>query len=128
MLDNARAKATSLLRYLIARTRSKGRNRPPPCSRARAVGVGGGHLPACLSRFPPHTVTLFPSRPPSHSSVEHVRCNRFFQISELTKTSSSGLNNEKMLREATRIILRFARLRATVNRRGSSRNLLGANR
>ncbi len=35
--------------------------------------------------------------------------------------SSSGLNSEKTLRDATRIIFRLARLTATVNRRGSSK-------
>jgi hypothetical protein len=44
----------------------------------------------------------------------------------LANVSSSVLNSEKMLREATRIILRFARLSATVKRRGSSRNSLEA--
>src|SRR5262249_23352078 len=72
--------------------------------------------------LPPHTVTRFPPRFPSHSSVEHVRRSRFFHSSELANVSSSVLNSEKMLREATRIIFRFARLRATVSRRGSSRN------
>src|SRR5262245_52758324 len=72
--------------------------------------------------FPPHTATFFPPRSPSHNSVEHVRSSRFFQSSELANVSSSVLNSEKMLREATIIIFRFARLSATVKRRGSSRN------
>src|SRR5262245_59599002 len=72
--------------------------------------------------LPPHTATFFPLLSPSHSSVEHVRSRRFFQSSELANVSSSGLKSEKMLREATRIIFRFARLRATVSRRGSSKN------
>jgi hypothetical protein len=57
-----------------------------------------------------------------------VRSSRFFQRSELANVSSSGLKSEKMLREATRIIFRFARLRATVRRRGSSRNSQEASR
>ena len=67
-----------------------------------------------------------PPRCPSHSSVEHDRSSRFFQRSELKNVSSSGLNSEKMLREATRIIFRFARLSATVSRRGSSKNYVSS--
>jgi hypothetical protein len=49
--------------------------------------------------------------------VEHVRNSRFFQRREFANVSSSGLNNEKMLREATRIIFFLARLTATVRRK-----------
>src|SRR5262245_13227632 len=89
------------------------------------------HAPNCtflapqhykLSPAPPHTATRLPAHPPSHNRVEHVRSSRCFQSSELMNVSSSVLNSEKMLREATRIIFRFARLSATVRRRGSSRN------
>lgn len=55
-----------------------------------------------------------PSRWPSHNLVVQVRTSRFFHSSELENVSSSGLNSEKMLREATSTIFRFARLRATV--------------
>src|SRR5262245_38570925 len=78
--------------------------------------------------LPPHTATRLPALSPSHSSLEHVRSSRFFQSSELANVSSSVLNSEKMLREATRIIFRFARLSATVRRRGSSRNSHEASR
>jgi hypothetical protein len=54
--------------------------------------------------------------------MEHVRTRRFFRRSELANVSSSVLNSEKILWEATRIIFRFARLSATVRLRGSSRN------
>jgi hypothetical protein len=78
--------------------------------------------------FPPHTATCFPPRSPSHNKIEHVRSSRFFQSSELVNVSSSVLKSEKILREATRIIFRFARLNATVKRRGSSRNSLEASK
>src|SRR5581483_4604977 len=78
--------------------------------------------------FRPHTATFFPSLSPSHSSVEHVRSRRFFQGSELANVSSSVLNSEMMLLEVTKIILRLARLNATVKRRGSSRNSHEASR
>jgi hypothetical protein len=47
------------------------------------------------------------------SKVEHVRSNRFFQSRVLTNKSSSGLNNETLLSEASRIVLRLARLLAS---------------
>jgi hypothetical protein len=78
--------------------------------------------------FPPHTATRRPRRSPSHSRSVQVRSSRFFQIRAFANVSSSGLNSEKMLRDATRIIFRFARLTATVSRRGSSRNSLHVNR
>jgi hypothetical protein len=53
---------------------------------------------------------------------------RFFHVREFRNTSSSGLKTEKMLRLATRIIFRFARLNATVRRRGSSGKSLEASR
>jgi hypothetical protein len=77
---------------------------------------------------PPHTVTDLPSFVPCHRQVVHVLSSRFFHSSELRKTSSSGLNSSKIVREATRIIFRLARLNATVSRRGSSKNLLEASR
>jgi hypothetical protein len=46
----------------------------------------------------------------------------------LANVSSSVLNSERMLREATKIILHFARLNATVRRRWSSRNSQEASR
>jgi hypothetical protein len=49
--------------------------------------------------LPPHTITLFPPRSPSHNSAVQVRRRRFFQSRELVNVSSSVLNSEKMLRE-----------------------------
>src|SRR5215210_2204003 len=83
---------------------------------------------ALSTALPPHTATRFPPRSPSHNSVEQARNSRFFHNSEFANVSSSGLNKEKMLRDATKIIFRFARLTATVNRRGSRRNVLEASR
>jgi hypothetical protein len=57
-----------------------------------------------------------------------VRSSRFFHSSEFWKTSPSGLNSSKIVLDATRIIFRLARLRATVSRLGSSRNSLEASR
>ena len=91
---------------------------PPEAHRA--------HEDAEWAALPPHTVTRFPARSPSQSGVVQVRSSRFFHSCELRNTSSSGLKTEKMLREATRIIFRFARLSATVSRHGSSRNSLDA--
>ena len=76
----------------------------------------------------PHTSTCFPSRSPAQSFTVQVWRSRFFHIWACAKVSSSTLKSSKIARDATRIILLLDRLRATVSRRGSSRNLLDASR
>jgi hypothetical protein len=60
--------------------------------------------------------------------VVPVRDRRFFRSMAFANVSSFGLKSEKMLREATKIILHFALLTATVRRRGSRRKALEARR
>jgi len=91
-----------------------------------AASLGCGAI--CSLGILPHTVTSCPSRSPSHSLTVQARRSRFFQSWALAKVSSSALNRLNTEREATRIILRLARLSATVRRRGSSRNSLDASR
>ncbi len=76
----------------------------------------------------PQTSTRRPPRSPCQRETVQVRRRRFFQSWELAKVSSSALNSSKTERAATSTIFRLARLKATVSRRGSIRNLPEASR
>ena len=95
---------------------------PAPTPRGAGPGMRGVH-----PSIPPHLNPL-PTPLPLQSGAVQVRSSRFFHSSEFANVSSSALNSSKMVRDATRIIFRFARLSATVSRRGSSRNSLDASR
>src|SRR5205823_9582246 len=86
----------------------------------------GAQAPPWDATALPQTVTRRPSRSPSHSRTVQARRSRFFQSCAWANVSSSALKRVKTDRDATRIILRSARLKATVRRRGSSRNALDA--
>ena len=69
------------------------------------VKVRVGELSSTISVLP--KVTETPSRTPAHSGFTQVRGSRFFHNITFWNISSSGLNSENTLRDATRIIFRL---------------------